>query len=574
MTVSGLNLVSSSNNTAGTSFTTSSISPTANSLVLLSFLVRNAVSVDPVTPTVTGAGLTWVEVNSSLYDPDSSTRRKLFVFRALGASPSTGALTIDFGAVTHANITYAIDEFSGVDTSGTNGSGAIVQSGHNEVTDGTVSTLTVTLSAFSNLGNATFGAFAANNDSNTTTAGTGFTKLGDVLDSGRLMTEFRSDNDTTVNFTLSTTSDLGGVAVEIKPAPLTTSWTVSAQIKADNTKVSGASDLTNFPVLIKDGNIPASVYSAMQSAGQDLRITTDSAGTTEIPFEIVSITPASGLAEVWAKIPTLTTATDTSIYLWSGNSSAIAYAANAPFGSQAVWTDYKVVSHLEGSSFDDTSNANAGTDTAITYSSGNGKFNQGAGFNGTTSKIVLTSEQTSTTGSFSLWFKTSTAGTLQFYSQGKSSGGDTDRIQLELAVGCVELLVVQSSAVVLNVKTNSTFNDGNFHLATYVVGASSNTIYVDGTAQAVTYSTGTSATSKWFGTISASTDTKDIGVLNIVGAFYNYFNGAMDDIRISNTTPTSDWIATEYANQNSPSTFWSEVVASSVRHLSLLGCGT
>jgi hypothetical protein len=43
--------------------------------------------------------------------------------------------------------------------------------------------------------------------------------------------------------------------------------------------------------------------------------------------------------------------------------------------------------HLNGNSNDSSGNSNNGTDTDITYSLANGKFGQGAGFNGTTSKI-------------------------------------------------------------------------------------------------------------------------------------------------------------------------------------------
>lgn len=45
--------------------------------------------------------------------------------------------------------------------------------------------------------------------------------------------------------------------------------------------------------------------------------------------------------------------------------------------------------HLNGNSTDFSGNNNHGTDTSITYSTANGKFGQGAGFNGTSSKIVI-----------------------------------------------------------------------------------------------------------------------------------------------------------------------------------------
>ncbi|WOV93916.1 MAG: LamG domain-containing protein [Candidatus Nitrosoabyssus spongiisocia] len=37
---------------------------------------------------------------------------------------------------------------------------------------------------------------------------------------------------------------------------------------------------------------------------------------------------------------------------------------------------------------------------------------------------------------------------------------------------------------------------------------------------------------------------------------YEYFDGKFDEFRLSSTARSADWIATEYANQNSPSTFF------------------
>ena len=41
-------------------------------------------------------------------------------------------------------------------------------------------------------------------------------------------------------------------------------------------------------------------------------------------------------------------------------------------------------------------------------------------------------------------------------------------------------------------------------------------------------------------------------------AAYNtgYFNGPLDEVRISNTSRSADWVTTEYKNQSAPSTFY------------------
>lgn len=226
--VRGTNLTSGFNGSSPPpSVNTASVSPLSNSLLLLAVMLRRGDSVQPVQPTITGNGLTWVLVNSVYYDSVPPSMKTLFVFRAMGASPSTGSVTINIGAgngVT--DVIWTLDEFTNVNTSGTNGSGAIVQSVVNSDNSDTISTLTATLSAFSNIRNATYGAITISNLSTGVTsmaAGTGFTKLSDVDDNvtnNSIGSEFRSDNDTTVDVTaknagVTANSDIAIIAIEI-----------------------------------------------------------------------------------------------------------------------------------------------------------------------------------------------------------------------------------------------------------------------------------------------------------------------------------------------------------------------
>lgn len=215
MAISAANLTSGENGSAGTTFTTASISPSADKLILLSFTVRNGASTDPTISSISGNGLTWVLVNSSNWDPDSSSRRTTFVYRSMGSSPSTGAITVTFGE-SNTNSAWSVDEFTNVDTSGTNGSGAVVQSAHNEGADPS-SNLTVTLGAFSSANNATFGAFGEYNNA-TPTVDTGWTLLASKNTLDSIFTEFIATNDTSVYMAFSPASKLGGVGIEIAEA--------------------------------------------------------------------------------------------------------------------------------------------------------------------------------------------------------------------------------------------------------------------------------------------------------------------------------------------------------------------
>lgn len=71
--------------------------------------------------------------------------------------------------------------------------------------------------------------------------------------------------------------------------------------------------------------------------------------------------------------------------------------------------------HFEGNANDSSGNSNYGTSTSITYSLANGKLGQGAGFNGTTSKIVVADAASiqdifAAGGTFMAWINPTTTG--------------------------------------------------------------------------------------------------------------------------------------------------------------------
>lgn len=209
---------------ATSSFTTTSQSPGADRLQLLALSYSWAAArASPATITVTGCNLTWVQIASRAFWPDSTNFwNAVYIFRALGASPTTGQLTVSAGSVDIWSWAYSWVECTGMDTSGTNGSGAIVQSASNAATG---LSLTVTLAAFASANNATYGAFGSGNDFGnivTHTPGTGFTELHDTYaEFCGLGTQWRNDNDTSVDHTISNPAGsefIGGIAIEIADA--------------------------------------------------------------------------------------------------------------------------------------------------------------------------------------------------------------------------------------------------------------------------------------------------------------------------------------------------------------------
>lgn len=200
------NLSTAADGTDATSYNTASISPSAGKVVLVA--VGNMRVGTVTTPTLSGASTTWTQVATD--NQDNFTRCTLF----RGVAAGTGALTIDFAGNTQLRCAWSIVELSSVDTGGTNGANAIVQS----ATDNTENTtLTVTLGAFSSLSNATFGAVVVNASSPDITAGSGFTQIAETaVETIGIQTQYKLTNDTSVDWTHNESNDIVGIAAEIK----------------------------------------------------------------------------------------------------------------------------------------------------------------------------------------------------------------------------------------------------------------------------------------------------------------------------------------------------------------------
>lgn len=189
--------------TNATSYAITFPTPSANALLLVSIIaIDAALSAPPNISSVSGLGLTWAEEVGADY---SGIAREA-VWRTLtGGSPSGGTVTITLDT-TCTGIFVRVIEVTNVDTTGTAGSGAVVQSAVS-----TEDASTVTLGAFSDAGNGTLGMAVGNVSSGTITytPGPGFTTLGVGAqrtddDLGVILgwyAEYRTDNDTVVDAT-------------------------------------------------------------------------------------------------------------------------------------------------------------------------------------------------------------------------------------------------------------------------------------------------------------------------------------------------------------------------------------
>ena len=212
-------LTSSLDTTDLSTYATASITPTPNALILIAVASRIAAGVGggPQAATVTGCGLTWVQVKTEVTF-GATPNRKMTLLRAMGAAPTTGALSIDFNGETQTQAAWSVVEFVGARTGGTNGSTALVQSG--SANDGGVlgTTAITTLSAFESSSHIAFGAVCVTGAVvGGITPGSGFTEIHEVATSENgttFETEYKK-NDVTVDATWTGNNSWFEIACEV-----------------------------------------------------------------------------------------------------------------------------------------------------------------------------------------------------------------------------------------------------------------------------------------------------------------------------------------------------------------------
>ena len=197
------NLLTSGTVDAATGATTASISPTAGNFVII-ILGNYRAGANAQNPTITGAGTTW---NRQLSQASADTFSAIHLFYAFAAG--TGALTIAMSDVSHTNLKWSVIEFPGANLT------SAIQQQVSNLAAATNTGITVTLSAFANSNNATYGA-VYDRASRARTIGSGFSAVSNNSTTATLVDEFNAGNDTTVDWTWDSAAvNVVAIAVEI-----------------------------------------------------------------------------------------------------------------------------------------------------------------------------------------------------------------------------------------------------------------------------------------------------------------------------------------------------------------------
>lgn len=321
-------------------------------------------------------------------------------------------------------------------------------------------------------------------------------------------------------------------------------------ITIDHTKVSGGTDLYDFPVLISvtDPDLRTISFGGKVALDSSEFVLTASDASAILNYEVEKYDPATGQLIVWVKVPTVSATTDTLVYLYYGNPSP-----GLPRNPPGTWDqNYKSVWHLpDGSSLsanDSTSNGNNGTNIGVAATTG--KIDGGGFFVDSENDMIDKSTAVAVDNNqvtISGWINMTTAGTKMIV---ELLNGST-AIQSFMIVGGNRIRLTQvHNGSAPNGAWETAIGDITantlYHVAvTYDRSSTANkpVFYINGVQKTIV------ATNQQPGNIKTGSNR-----VRIAGA--GLFDGMMDEIRISNVIRGAGWIQTEYRNQNSPATFY------------------
>jgi hypothetical protein len=316
-------------------------------------------------------------------------------------------------------------------------------------------------------------------------------------------------------------------------------------LTVDHTKVPNT-DQSNFPVLIQGvySYLAGVAYGGLvqDSSGHDIIFTSDAGGVNRLVFERVVYDTATGNVEFRVRVPSLSHTTDTVFYMWYNNTSF-----TVDLSTPNAWdSNFVGVYHFgDGATLgrtDSTINHNdnpAGNNGgSLPSATASGQINGGAAFAGGQGYYIGADASLSpSVFTISGWVNIGAAST-QAILGATGNGG----IEFRVDAGFTLSLLKEG---VSNVATSTgTISAGTWkHVGVSYSGTGVCTFYINGVAAGSSTNLQTfTALGKYLG---ASHNVEDLS------------NGSkLDEVHFSKVVRSADWIATEYNNSSSPSTFY------------------
>ena len=319
------------------------------------------------------------------------------------------------------------------------------------------------------------------------------------------------------------------------------------KITIDHTKVDA--NLTDFPVLIsiKDENL----VSLAKEDGSDIYFTS-SAGN-RLKREIEDYNSTTGALVAWVKVPSLSSTVDTNIYINFGSTE------ESNTNDTDVWdSNYVGVWHNRDYNANSIKESKTGLISATKTANNEpiqntGKVGPAQYFDGANDSIdtnIGTISYTKSTISFWANFEDKNGvygncgiivGSAYWSNNNFSITQHSNDYQMMFTVGTSKYSMF----------TTAFSNTGTWYYYSYSYDSDQNAwadalkAYINGATKSIGSSLG-------------DTDPLEVsGTNKLKISTCAYFNGLIDEVRISDSLRSSSWVKTEYNNQSSPSTFYS-----------------
>jgi hypothetical protein len=318
-------------------------------------------------------------------------------------------------------------------------------------------------------------------------------------------------------------------------------WDYRKKIVIDSDQVAG--NLANFPMLftITDSDLK----NKAQPDGDDIYFTS-SDGKTKLNHEIESYNNTNGELIAWVNITSLSSSTDTVIYMYYGNPSALDQS-----NVTGVWDEnFVAVYHLSetptGTVYDSTSNNIDLTPNAM--EAGDqvvGPIDGSINFDGDPERLASSNTITIESFTFEAWVSSDSWSGWHAFASVADSGGTLWR-----DFGSYnDDPFIDSDGITYDIAQFQSGSAWRHIVGRYNDSAGSNRLrgFINGTI------TGDTANPS----LSSLTGYVALGSLYWTGSWEDYFDGRLDEVRISNISRSNDWIATEFKNQNDTNSFYS-----------------
>ena len=342
-------------------------------------------------------------------------------------------------------------------------------------------------------------------------------------------------------------------------------WHHKIHIVSDGTYVD--TNLIALPSLIDENQVNAHFWANVQANGADIRCTTDAEGTNEIPVEVVKCDTSGEKLVLFIKRD-ISSAGGDDVFIWYNTDHTSFFPLPGDtYGSEAVWTGYEAVYHLEeGSRYagDATGNGHHGVYITTPPSPRNpdGQVGQANEFDGALNYIDIGDLGNHDNVTIECWFNQDTQGASKgLFSRGAWGNGT---VHFKMSTDLLTTGVFGSG----NAQSGSLSTGQWYHTAyTYQINSQVE-LFLSGASIATT----PALNYQWDGSSKMEIAHEYTGY----SSGDRYFDGKIDEARFATDIKSDEWIKISYYNQLLSTNLWkasssTPIISSNGIHSGIMG---